>query len=127
VSLPIAAFVLILVFTSLVSAGIPLLVAGLAIPTTLALVYIVGQQVEMSVYVSNVSTMLGLALAIDYSLFMVSRFREELKKADGRRRVEIAVATSGKASRSRLAVAIGSAACSCSAPRRSARSASAGC
>ena len=80
VSLPIAAFVLILVFTSLISAGIPLLVAGLAIPTTLALVYVVGQQVEMSVYVSNVSTMLGLALAIDYSLFMVSRFREELKK-----------------------------------------------
>ena len=109
VSLPIAAFVLILVFTSLISAGIPLLVAGLAIPTTLALVYIVGQQVEMSVYVQNVSTMLGLALAIDYSLFMVSRFREELKK--GRSvgdAVEIAVATSGKAvTFSGLAVAIG--------------------
>ena len=75
VSLPIAAFVLILVFTSLIAAGIPLLVAGLAIPTTLALVWVVGQQVELSIYVQNVSTMLGLALAIDYSLFMVSRFR----------------------------------------------------
>ncbi len=109
VSLPIAAFVLILVFTSLISAGIPLLVAGLAIPTTLALVYVVGQQVEMSVYVSNVSTMLGLALAIDYSLFMVSRFREELKKGrDVGSAVEIAVATSGKAvTFSGLAVAIG--------------------
>ena len=109
VSLPIAAFVLILVFTSLVAAGIPLLVAGLAIPTTLALVWLVGQQVEMSVYVSNVSTMLGLALAIDYSLFMVSRFREELKR--GRSTgdaVEIAVATSGKAvTFSGIAVAIG--------------------
>ena len=109
VSLPIAAFVLILVFTSLVAAGIPLLVAGLAIPTTLALVWLVGQQVEMSVYVSNVSTMLGLALAIDYSLFMVSRFREELKR--GRTvgdAVEIAVATSGKAvTFSGIAVAIG--------------------
>ncbi len=109
VSLPIAAFVLILVFTSLISAGIPLLVAGLAIPTTLALVYVVGQQVEMSVYVQNVSTMLGLALAIDYSLFMVSRFREELKKGrDVGSAVEIAVATSGKAvTFSGLAVAIG--------------------
>ena len=96
-------------FTSLISAGIPLLVAGLAIPTTLALVYVVGQQVEMSVYVSNVSTMLGLALAIDYSLFMVSRFREELKKGrDVGSAVEIAVATSGKAvTFSGLAVAIG--------------------
>ncbi len=109
ISLPIVAIVLILVFTTLVAASIPLLVAALAIPTTLALVWIVGQQVEMSVYVSNVSTMLGLALAIDYSLFMVSRFREELKK--GRAvgdAVEIAVATSGKAvTFSGMAVAIG--------------------
>ena len=109
VSLPIAAFVLVLVFTSILAAGIPLLVAGLAIPTTLALVYVVGQQVELSIYVQNVSTMLGLALAIDYSLFMVSRFREELRR--GRSvgdAVEIAVATSGKAvTFSGIAVAIG--------------------
>ncbi|OGO57403.1 MAG: hypothetical protein A2V85_15840 [Chloroflexi bacterium RBG_16_72_14] len=109
VSLPIAAFVLILVFTSILAAGIPLLVAGLAIPTTLAFVYVVGQQVELSIYVQNVSTMLGLALAIDYSLFMVSRFREELRR--GRSvgdAVEIAVATSGKAvTFSGIAVAIG--------------------
>ena len=85
VSLPIAALVLILVFGSLIAAGMPLLVAGLAIPTTLALVYLVGQQIELSIYVQNVSTMLGLALAIDYSLFMVSRFREELKKGRERR------------------------------------------
>jgi RND superfamily putative drug exporter len=109
VSLPIAAFVLILVFASLLAAGIPLLVAGLAIPTTLGLVWVVGQQVELSIYVQNVSTMLGLALAIDYSLFMVSRFREELGR--GRtvgQAVEIAVATSGKAvTFSGIAVATG--------------------
>ncbi len=109
VSLPIAALVLILVFASVLAAGIPLLVAGLAIPTTLAFVYLVGQQVELSIYVQNVSTMLGLALAIDYSLFMVSRFREELRR--GREvgdAVEIAVATSGKAvTFSGIAVATG--------------------
>jgi RND superfamily putative drug exporter len=109
VSLPIAALVLVLVFTSILAAGIPLLVAGLAIPATLALVYVVGQQVELSIYVQNVSTMLGLALAIDYSLFMVSRFREELRR--GRSvgdAVEIAVATSGKAvTFSGIAVAVG--------------------
>ncbi len=109
VSLPIAAIVLILVFASILAAGIPLLVAGLAIPTTLALVYLVGQQASLSIYVQNVSTMLGLALAIDYSLFMVSRFREELRR--GRTvgdAVEIAVATSGKAvTFSGLAVATG--------------------
>ena len=80
VSLPIAALVLVVVFASLVAAGMPLLVAGLAIPSSLALVYIVAQYVEMSVFVLNIATMLGLALAIDYSLFVVSRFREELQR-----------------------------------------------
>ena len=109
VSLPIVALILILVFASLVAAAMPLLVAGLAIPTTLGLIYFVSRQIEMSVYVINIATMLGLALSIDYSLFMVSRFREELAK--GRtpgEAVEKAVATSGKAvAFSGFAVAIG--------------------
>jgi RND superfamily putative drug exporter len=109
VSLPIAALILVLVFASIVAAGMPLLVAGLAIPSSLAIIYFVAQQVEMSVFVLNIATMLGLALAIDYSLFIVSRFREELHRgrsvADA---VERAVATSGKAvAFSGLAVAIG--------------------
>ncbi|HXG41006.1 MAG TPA: MMPL family transporter [Candidatus Limnocylindrales bacterium] len=109
VSLPLAAIVLVLVFASLVAAALPLLVAGLAIPVTLALVFLAAQQVEMSIYVQNIATMLGLALAIDYSLFLVSRFREEL----GRGRtvgeaVERTVATSGKAvAFSGIAVAVG--------------------
>ena len=109
VSLPIAALILVLVFASIVAAGMPLLVAGLAIPSTMALIYLVAQQVEMSIYVLNIATMLGLALAIDYSLFIVSRYREELRR--GRtvgEAVERAVATSGKAVMfSGIAVAIG--------------------
>jgi RND superfamily putative drug exporter len=109
VSLPIVAFILVLVFASLIAAAMPLLVAGLAIPTTLGLIYFVSRQIEMSVYVINIATMLGLALSIDYSLFMVSRFREEL--ARGRtpgEAVEKAMATSGKAvAFSGFAVAIG--------------------
>jgi len=109
VSLPIAALVLILVFASIVAAGMPLLVAGLAIPSTMALIFIVAQQVQMSIYVLNIATMLGLALAIDYSLFIVSRYREELRR--GRsvgEAVERAVATSGKAVMfSGIAVAVG--------------------
>jgi RND superfamily putative drug exporter len=109
VSLPIAAIILILVFASLVAAGMPLLVAGLAIPSSLAIVWVVAQRIEMSIFVLNIATMLGLALAIDYSLFIVSRFREEL----GRGRtvgeaIERSMATSGKAvAFSGIAVAIG--------------------
>ena len=109
VSLPIAALVLILVFTSIIAAGMPLLVAGLAIPTSLGIISLVAQQTEMSIYVLNIATMLGLALAIDYSLFITSRFREELKR--GRtveQAVERAVGTAGKAVLfSGIAVAIG--------------------
>ena len=109
VSLPIVAIVLFLVFTSAVAAGMPLLVAGLAIPTSLGLVYWVAQLTTMSIFVLNIASMLGLALAIDYSLFLVSRFREEL--AHGREvgdAVARAVATSGKAvAFSGIAVAIG--------------------
>jgi RND superfamily putative drug exporter len=109
VSLPIAAIVLVLVFGSLLAAGMPLLVAGLAIPTSLGLIDLVARQTDMSIYVLNIATMLGLALAIDYSLFVTSRFREEL--ARGRtveQAVERAVATAGKAVLfSGIAVAIG--------------------
>ena len=109
VSFPFAALILVLVFASLVAAGLPLLVAALAIPTTLGGVYLAAQVTELSIYVQNVATMLGLALAIDYSLFMVSRFREELRRGrDVGTAVRITVATSGKAvTFSGLAVAVG--------------------
>ena len=109
VSLPIALFILLLVFGSLVAAGLPLTVAGLTIPTALGIVYFVAQHTLMSIFVTSVITMLGLALAIDYSLFMVSRFREELAcGATVEEAVERTVATSGKAvTFSGTAVAIG--------------------
>ena len=109
VSLPVAAVVLVFVFGAVLAAGTPLFVAGLAIPASLALIYLVAQQVEMSIYVLNIATMLGLALAIDYSLFIVSRFKEELRhgKTVGDA-VQRSVATAGKAvAFSGLAVAIG--------------------
>jgi RND superfamily putative drug exporter len=109
VSLPLALIILLAVFGSVVAAGLPLLVAGLAIPSTMAMIFLVGSQTEMSIYVINVATMLGLALAIDYSLFLVSRFREELRRGrDVGEAVQISVATAGKAvTFSGIAVAIG--------------------
>ena len=109
VSLPVAAVVLTLVFGSIVAAAMPLFVAGLAIPTSLAVIDLLARRFEMSIYVLNIATMLGLALAIDYSLFIVSRFREELDR--GRtveEAIERSVATAGKAVLfSGVAVAVG--------------------
>ncbi|HEX4897137.1 MAG TPA: MMPL family transporter, partial [Candidatus Limnocylindrales bacterium] len=109
ISLPVLSLILVLVFASLVAAAMPLLVAGLAIPTSLAIINLVARQTDMSIYVLNIATMLGLALAVDYSLFITSRFREEL--ARGRtveQAVTRAIGTAGKAiTFSGAAVAIG--------------------
>jgi RND superfamily putative drug exporter len=108
VSIPVALVILLVVFGTLIGASVPLIVAALAVPTAFAAIGLLASRMEMSIYVSNVASMIGLALAIDYSLFMVSRFREELKESDVATAVERTMATVGKAvAVSGVAVAIG--------------------
>lgn len=98
ITLPIAAVVLLLIFGSAVAALVPVLMAPVAVTLTLALIYAIGHRVDMSIFVLNTASMLGLGVAIDYSLLMVNRFREEL--AAGRDRetaVGNTVATAGRA------------------------------
>jgi putative drug exporter of the RND superfamily len=90
-SIPMAAVALVLVFGSLVAGAVPGLVGGTATAVTLALMAVLSQFVELSIFSLNLATMLGLGLGIDYSLFLVSRFREELAAG---RSVEQAVAWS---------------------------------
>jgi uncharacterized membrane protein YdfJ with MMPL/SSD domain len=75
--LPAALVILLLVFGSVVAGLTPLLLAILAIVVGLGLVAVVAQAWELSVFVVNMLTGMGLALGIDYSLFIVSRYREE--------------------------------------------------
>jgi len=77
-AIPLTLIVLILVFGSLVAASLPLLVGLFAIAATLAILRLFTLFTDVSIYAMNLTTALGLALAIDYSLFIVSRFREEL-------------------------------------------------
>ncbi len=70
-----------LFFRSLVAALLPPLLGGLAIVTTFFALRIVSSFVDLSVFALNLTTGLGLGLAIDYSLFMVSRYREESAKS----------------------------------------------
>jgi putative drug exporter of the RND superfamily len=79
-ALPLTLLVLILAFGSLVAAGLPL-VLGLASTTlTLGLVSLVAQSVILSNLVQNVASMVGLAVGIDYSLFVIHRYRQELRR-----------------------------------------------
>jgi len=75
--LPAALIILVLVFGSVVAGLVPLLLAILAIVAGLGLVAVVSQVWELSVFVVNMLTGMGLALGIDYSLFIISRYREE--------------------------------------------------
>ena len=77
-ALPIALVVLLIVFGTLVAATMPLLLAILAVPVSLAVIYAIALHVSMSIFVLNTSSIIGLGISIDYSLFMLRRFRDEL-------------------------------------------------
>ena len=96
-SLPVLAVLLVVVFGGLVAAGLPLLVGGFSVLGAFLVLQVLSYATDLSVFALNIVTLLGLGLAIDYSLFMVSRFREEL--AEGRSvpdAVERTVATAGR-------------------------------
>ena len=82
--LPAALVILLLVFGAVVAGLIPLLMAMFSIVTALGLVAVLSQPFELSVFIVNMLTGMGLALGIDYSLFVVSRVREERARGASR-------------------------------------------
>ncbi len=98
--LPAAMIVLLLVFGAVVAAFLPLLLALVSIAVALGLTALLAQGFELSIFVVNMLIGMGLALGIDYALFVVSRFREERRA--GVPKTEAIVATGGTASRAVL-------------------------
>ncbi|TDB76789.1 MMPL family transporter [Micromonospora sp. KC723] len=98
ISLPLTVVILLVVFGSLVAAGIPLLLAATTVAGTFGLLQVVGHWVPINSATSSMVLLIGVAVGIDYSLFYLRRFREEL--AAGRDTVEalrITARTSGHA------------------------------
>ena len=95
--LPAALIILLLVFGAVVAGLIPLLMAIISIVVALGLTAILAQQFELSIFVVNMLTGMGLALGIDYSLFVVSRYREE--RAKGLEKSDAIAASGGTANR----------------------------
>jgi RND superfamily putative drug exporter len=98
--LPAALIILLLVFGAVVAGLVPLLMAIASIVVALGLTAILAQQFEISVFVVNMLTGMGLALGIDYSLFIVSRYREE--RGHGRDEHDAIAAAGATASRAVL-------------------------
>jgi RND superfamily putative drug exporter len=85
ISTPILVVLLVIVFGGLAAASMPLAIGGLAILGAFTALRVISIFTDVSVYAINIVTMLGLGLAIDYGLFVVSRFREELAARGGDR------------------------------------------
>src|SRR6266545_2610430 len=79
IAIPITLVLLVVVFSSAVAGALPLAVGGFAIVGTLLVLRVLASLTDVSVYALNLTTALGLGLAIDYSMFIVSRYREELR------------------------------------------------
>lgn len=96
-ALPAVGLLLLLVFGGLIAAFMPLLVGGLSILGSMGVLAILASFTQINVFAQSVVTLLGLGLAIDYGLFMVSRFREEMAEGnDTRTAVRNTTATAGK-------------------------------
>jgi len=98
IAIPFAIIALLLVFRSAIAAGLPAAIGGCSVVVSLAVLYLLARTLPVSIFALNITTLFGLGLGVDYSLFMVSRFREELKR--GRSvpdAIGVSMATAGRA------------------------------
>src|SRR5271166_2153876 len=100
IAIPFSFLVLVWVFGGLLAAALPMALGGLAVVGTMAVLRLITFSTDVSTFALNLSTALGLALAIDYSLLIISRYRDEL--ADGASRDEALIRTMATAGRTVL-------------------------
>ena len=78
IAIPIALLVMVFMFGTLGGIAVPVMFAAVTIPVTLGFVWIFAHVMDMAIYVTNIVALIGLAIAVDYSMLVVFRFREEL-------------------------------------------------
>src|SRR3954453_19909096 len=98
IGVPIAILVMIAMFGTLGGIFVPIVFAAVTIPVTLGLVWIFAHTMDMAIYVTNIVALIGLAIAVDYSMLVVFRYREELARTDDRHAaLKTTMATAGRA------------------------------
>ena len=98
IGIAVAIIILALVFGAVVAAFIPIILAIAAIFTGMGVVAIVGQFIELNEFVPNILSMMGLAVGIDYALFILSRFKEERERGlEKAKAIEVAGGSAGRA------------------------------
>jgi RND superfamily putative drug exporter len=106
---PIALLVMAFMFGTLGGIAVPVAFAAITIPTTLGFVWIFAHVMDMAIYVTNIVALIGLAIAVDYSMLVVFRFARSWRKTDDvHEALRITMSTAGRATLfSGLTVAIG--------------------
>jgi len=94
---PLCLVALVLAFGTLVAAGLPLAIGGVSLVITLGIISLLSRVTDMSMYVMNIISMLGIGIAIDYSLLIVNRFREEIAGNNLEDSIVSTTSTAGKA------------------------------
>jgi uncharacterized membrane protein YdfJ with MMPL/SSD domain len=98
IGFPVVLIILLAVFGSLAAAALPLALGFASVMITGAIIFFLSQATPMSVFVTNIASMIGIGVAVDYSLFVLARYREEIRggadRPDARR---VALRTSGLA------------------------------
>ncbi|MEX0418399.1 MMPL family transporter, partial [Bacillus sp. C30] len=97
IGLPIAFLVLLFSFGSLIASILPIVNGALSVISTMGILYFIGSDKELSIFVLNVAPMIGLALSIDFALLFVNRFREEVAKRTVKEAIAITYQTAGRA------------------------------
>ncbi len=108
-SLPITAILLLLVFGTVIAALLPLGIGSLAVAGGFGGLFVLARFVDVSQYATDLTALIGLGVGIDYSLFIVSRFREQMARGNSpQKSLEVAMSTAGRSVIfSGLTVAIG--------------------
>lgn len=96
IGLPIALIVLLLAFGSIVASVLPIFVGGATVVITLGILTLLGDAVNLSIFVLNIVPMLGLALSIDFALLLINRYREERETHSIEQSVQTAIQTAGR-------------------------------
>ncbi|MBI4311688.1 MAG: MMPL family transporter [Chloroflexi bacterium] len=97
ISLPLVLAALAIVFGALVAMMLPIAMAAVAVVVTMAAVYILTQTTDISIFVLNIASFLGIGISVDYTLLAINRFREELAHRDRAEAVGVTMSTAGRA------------------------------
>lgn len=96
IGLPVALLVLLFAFGSIIASIVPIIIGAITVISSFGILTLIGENVELSVFLLNVVPMIGLALSIDFALLFINRYREELLNSDKSAAIKTTIQTAGR-------------------------------